>query len=256
MPDCQNDLEVALYDIVMQHLGKLKGYVPGPVKKAGGTKEDLIKRYKADPLYSIFGLDSVEYIAATLGGGTVTSIHRKLGDIYEECVKSVFQRKLSLSYDQLSYRAKIMSGTKEEVRVADAFIRFEEVKNVRRRNAIRDYCQAELHKLSDDPKVALVGVGMEIRHCYQTGDAKRTQADEAMARHFLISGVLPVMPLFCDQSNPSVIHRYRSVWIIKQGGESYDLIKQLSGFNLYDFMKRNRSDFRRPVIKMLKGLGA
>ena len=48
----------------------------------------------------------------------------------------------------------------------------------------------------------LVGVGMEVRHCYQTGDSKRTQADEAMARHFLVSGILPIMPLFCNQSNP------------------------------------------------------
>ena len=51
---------------------------------------------------------------------------------------------------------------------------------------------------------------MEVRHCYQTGDSKRTQADEAMARHLLVSGILPIMPLFCNQSNPGIIQRYRS----------------------------------------------
>ncbi|HEU5407251.1 MAG TPA: hypothetical protein VFU48_05755, partial [Nitrospira sp.] len=116
------------------------------------------------------------------------------------------------------------------------------------------YCRAEIAKLTSDPKVNLIGVGMEVRHCYQTGDSKRTQADEALARHFLLSGILPVMPLFCNQSNPGIVSRYRSVWVIKQGIESYDLVKTFSGFDFYDFLKRNRDDFRKPVIDLLRSL--
>jgi hypothetical protein len=95
---------------------------------------------------------------------------------------------------------------------------------------------------------------MEIRHCYQTGDSKRTQADEAMARHLLLSGILPIMPLFCNQSNPGIVARYKSVWVIKQGQEAYELIKTFSGFDFYDFLKRNREDFRKPVIELLRSL--
>lgn len=100
----------------------------------------------------------------------------------------------------------------------------------------------------------LIGIGMEVRHCYQTGDSKRTQADEAMARHLLVSGVLPIMPLFCNQSNPTIVRRYRSVWVVKEGVTSYDMVQSLSGYDLYDFMRRNSGDFRKPVIEMLKGL--
>jgi len=251
-----DDLEAQLFDIVMRHLDRLKAYIPGPVKKAGGTKEHLIQRYAADPLYSIFGLDSPEYVSATLGGGTVTSIHRKLGDIYEDCLKNVFHRRLGISFEQLTYSAQIMSGTTRQARTADAYIQFDQVRDTRQRKAIEGYCDGELRKLTEDPKIELIGVGMEVRHCYQTGDSKRTQADEAMARHFFVSGVLPVMPLFCNQSNPSIIQRYRSVWVIKQGDESYDMVRQLSGFDLYEFMRRHREEFRRPVIEMLRGLTA
>jgi hypothetical protein len=124
----------------------------------------------------------------------------------------------------------------------------------RTRKRVSAYCQAEVAKLTSNPKITLVGVGMEIRHCYQTGDSKRTQADEAMARHFLLSGILPLMPLFCNQSNPGIVSRYRSVWIIKQGHEAYDAVKTFSGFDFYDFLRRNREDFRRPVIDLLRSL--
>ena len=97
---------------------------------------------------------------------------------------------------------------------------------------------------------------MEIRHCYQTGDSKRTQADEAMARHLLVSGILPMMPLFCNQSNPGIISRYRSVWVIKQGMDSYNMVQEISGYDFYDFLNRNKEDFREPVLDLLRSLSA
>jgi hypothetical protein len=78
--------------------------------------------------------------------------------------------------------------------------------------------------------------------------------DGPLARHFLLSGILPVMPLFCNQSNPGIVNRYRSVWVIKQGDEAYDLVKTFSGYDFYDFLKRNRKEFRKPVIDLLRSL--
>jgi len=250
----RDELETALYEVVLENLGKLRSYVPGPVKKAGGEKKDLLRAYSADPMFSIFGLDSPEYIAAALSGGTVTSIHRKLGDIYEAIVKIIFQHQLGISMDDLTYRAKIMSGTTAETRTADVYLHFHKIADQERRRTAEEFAHAEIAKLASEPKIELIGIGMEIRHCYQTNDSKRTQADEAMARHLLVAGVLPLMPLFCNQSAPTIIKRYRSVWVVKVGYESYDLVRVLSGFDLYDFMKRNREDFRKPVIEMLRGL--
>lgn len=255
MPDIQNELDQILFDKIMDHLAKIKDYVPGPVKKAGGAKDKLVERYAQDPLYSIFGLDSVEYIAATLSGGTVTSIHRKLGDIYEDTVTTIFVHQLGLSYEDVSYSASITSGDATEDRSADAYLQFDRLRPDDR-TRIEQWCQEELLKLTSSPRITLIGVGMEVRHCYATGDSKRAQADEAMGRHFLLSGVLPVIPFFCNQSNPSIIRRYkqRSIWVIKEGIESYNSIRSLSGFDMYDFMRRNREDFRKPVIDLLRSL--
>jgi len=253
LPDIQDQLDQHLFDIIVGHLAKLGDYVPGPVKKAGGTKGKLKERYASDPLFNIFGLDSPEYVAATLAGGTITSIHRKLGDIYEQCVQAVFMNRLKLSFDQINYSATIRSGDENECRSADACLLFEHLEAAARKR-IKAYCEKELRQLTDDPRIELIGVGMEIRHCYQTGDSKRTQADEALARHFLVSGILPLMPLFCNQSNPTIIRRYRSVWIIKQGMESYKMVKKISGYDLFSFMERNKDEFRKPVLTLLKGL--
>lgn len=62
------------------------------------------------------------------------------------------------------------------------------------------------------------------------------------------------MPLFCGQSNPEVVARYRSVWVIKEAEESYHIVEMLSGYAFYDFLSRNREAFRKPVIEMLRGL--
>ncbi len=253
MPSIREELDQRLYDIAMFHLSKLDAYVPGPVKKAGGTKRHLIKRYRSDPLFSVFGLDSPEYVAATLGGGTATSIHRKIGDLYEACVKEIFVCKLNQAPEKITYNAVIRSGDVEETRSADAYLQFDRLP-ARARSRVERYCAGELHRLTNNPQVTLIGVGMEIRHCYQTGDSKRTQADEAMARHFLVSGILPIMPLFCNQSNPQIIQRYRSVWVVKEGMDSYEMIRVFSGYDFFDFLKRNKRSLKKPVIGMLRSL--
>jgi hypothetical protein len=241
-------LDSQLYAIVMEHLSKLESYVPGPLKKAGGTKNALLKKYRQDPLFSIFGLDSPEYAAATLAGGTITSIHRKIGDIYEGCVRAIFMAKLGQTADQVTYSATILSGTTEETRSADAYLQFDRLDKAAAAR-ISTYCKVELSKLSKDPQINLIGVGLELRHCYETCDSKRIQADDAMARHLFVSGIPPFMPLFRD---PTVIGPYRTLWIVKQPFESYDMLKLFSGYDFFDFLGRNRSTFRQRILKALR----
>lgn len=200
-----------------------------------------------------FGLDSSEYLGATLAGGTVTSIHRKIGDIYDACVRSIFMQSLGLSAIDVTYSAIIRSGDEQQKRSADAFLQFDKLQEPVKSQVVA-YCKAEVAKLTTNPKINLVGVAMEVRHCYQTGDSKRTQADEAMARHLMLSGILPIMPLFCNQSNPGIVSRYRSVWVIKEGMDAYDMIRDMSGYDFFDFLKRNRRDLRKPVIELLRSL--
>jgi len=255
MAEHKSELDNALYNLIMVHLAKLEAYVPGSHRRGGGGRNELIAKYSTDPMFSIWGLDSSEYVTAALAGGTITSIHRKLGDIYQDAVKTIFMTMLGQTSAHVAYSAVIVSGTKDENRSVDAYLQFDRLPSLARKRIVA-WCKAELGKLAVNPKVELIGVGMEIRHCYQTGDSKRTQADEAMARHLIVAGILPVMPLFCNQSNPTVIARYRSLWTVKQGMESYDMIRTFSGYDFFDFLKRNRDDLRKPVIEMLRRLTA
>jgi hypothetical protein len=122
--EMRSALEQALYALTMENLAKLAEYVPGPVKKRG-TRDKLLVAYQQDPVFSIFGLDSVEYLGATLAGGTVTSIHRKIGDIYEASIKTIFMQALDQSPSDVTYSTIIRSGNEEETRSADAFLRFD-----------------------------------------------------------------------------------------------------------------------------------
>ena len=68
MPSVKAPLDRSLYDILMENLAKLADYLRGPVKRAGGTRDHVLHRYQSDPVFSIFELDSVEHLAATLAG--------------------------------------------------------------------------------------------------------------------------------------------------------------------------------------------
>lgn len=150
MPDLRGDLEKALYALTMEHLAKLAEYVPGPVKKRG-SRDKLLAAYQQDPVFNIFGLDSLEYLAATLAGGTVTSIHRKIGDIYEASVKTIFMQALKLPPTDVTYSTIIRSGDTEEDRSADAYLQFDKL-DAAASNRVSAYCHTELAKLTANPK--------------------------------------------------------------------------------------------------------
>jgi hypothetical protein len=168
-------------------------------------------------------------------------------------VKTIVMDAPGQTAEQITYSTIIMSGETSETRSADAYLLFERLPESARQR-IKAYCLNELGLLTANPQVNLVGVGMEVRHCYQTGDSKRTQADEALARHFLVSGVLPLMPPFCNRSNPGIVKRYRSVWVIKEGLDSYNMVREFSGYDFLDFQRRDRDDFRAPVLGMLRSI--
>jgi hypothetical protein len=248
------ELAEQLKFIILKHLARLEQYRPAHgrgVDKLNAV--DLRKAFADGPVYSIFGLDSPEYIAAALAGGTITSIHRKLGDAFEECIRTIFVTQYNLSAEQVQYSAEILSGPVRLRRQLDLYLDLSILPDALNKRW-QAYAHERLRLFSKAPKVEIVAIGFEVRHCYQSADSKRVQADEAMARHCLVSGILPVMLIFCLQSNRSVINRYRSLWVVAEGHESYELVKAQSNFDFYAFLLTNRETFRQPVIRMLNRL--
>lgn len=248
------ELEARLYAAIHKHLLKLREYKP-----AHGRQQirldaaELRGAFSTDPVYSIFGLDSPQYISAALAGGTITSIHRKIGDAYEECIRIIFSSQYGLSDNLLQYAAMISSGDRHMQRSLDVYFALEDIPAAYRTMWI-GYTQEQLKLISAAPRLTIDAVGLEVRHCYQSADSKRAQADEAMGRHCIISGILPIMLVFCEQSNRSIINRYRSIWIVVEGYHAYDLVRTQAGFDFYTFLLAHRDSFRQPVLEALESL--
>ena len=236
-------LDSKLHSIIISHLTKIDEYV----YKGQQRKQEISVSFENDPLYSIFGLNSPEYIAAALSGGIITSIHRKIGDAYEECVREIVAANFSLTHDQISYSAPIASGTATMERSLDCLLRLSDC-GTKAKSRVLALAQQEINQLTQTPRITIAGIGFEIRHCYQSADSKRAQADEAMARHLLVSGFVPIMLVFCNQSNQSILHRYRATWIVKEGMDSYNLVRQLTGYDYYGFLNRHKADFQ-PIVR-------
>ncbi|HXJ92153.1 MAG TPA: hypothetical protein VMT20_04645 [Terriglobia bacterium] len=247
------DLAANLDRIIRDHLAKISGYEPshGRNKKERVPKDKLRELFSHDPLYSIFGLDSPEYVSATLGGGTVTSIHRKIGDLYEECVREIVKASLSLKPAEVRYVGHIASGAQLIDRSLDCFIPLDRLPGPEEKR-LRSLAGAGFQSLAPKPTVRVVGIGFEVRHCYQSADSRRAQADDAMAMQCGVSGILPVMLVFCNQSNRQILRRYTRIWYVTEGMDSYNMVKEISGFDFYGFLLAHREEYRKPVIDALR----
>lgn len=241
------ELRNELHSRILSHLSKLEAY---SIKK-GRTREEVGQEFEQDPLYSIFGLDTPEYVGAILAGGTVTSIHRKIGDLYEDCIRAIFRQKIGLPHDLPRYSTLISSGDTQEHRTIDAHIPFDQVSDGVR-ECLSQVAEREVHAITHTPRVQVVGMGFEVRHCYQSADSKRIQADEAMARHLLLSGYLPVMLIFCNQSNRGIIQRYTGTWLVKEGRAAYEYLRDITGFDFYQFLLMHKDEYREIVRKALQ----
>lgn len=112
--------------------------------------------------------------------------------------------------------------------------------------------QRELHSITKAPQVRIVGLGFEVRHCYQSADSKRAQADDAMGRYLWLSGYLPVMLIFCNQSNRQIITRYTGIWLVKEGIHAYTVLAELTGFDFYQFLLAHQDQYRETVRRALQ----
>jgi len=217
------------------HIGLISAYA--------GTLHvpEVADKFEADPLFSIFGLYGERYLTARFGGGLITSIHRKLGDLVEDSVQQVVISTLGLDPARATYAAKVESGDETVVRTADCFIDFEQIQDRAARERVVDVARDMRDslgetKFTDDP----VGIGFEIRGCYQSADSKRAQADDAMARHLASRSIVPLMLVFCGLSNESIMRRYRRSWHLREGDDAFMTVEALTTFPLAEFWQENQ----------------
>lgn len=232
--------ESDLLEIANKHLSTVKKYDPYANFEGIEDRDDFIDFIGQDPAFSNVGFDNDKYAIARVGGNLVTSMHRKLGDMYEEIFQYILVNQFSVLHSDLHFSVEVPIGTRTQIRSTDGLLR-----NL-------NYIHKNVPVLSN--WVNNQGVAFEVRSCYQIGDSKRIQADWDMALALSSQNIVPVMLIMCSSSLKSPVRRLRNSWVIYEGNEAFKFIKELSGFDLLDFMSRNRATISRPINEILANL--
>jgi hypothetical protein len=228
-----------LRKIIIESLSKVLEF--DPYERFGGvtSKEHFISLIKTDPAFAPFFLHNPKYATARVGGNLITSLHRKLGDMYEEMFKVLLEDKLDVPTKDLEFSIELNVDGKLQERSTDGLIRFSH--------------------LSADSKKGLyalfgieeqIGVAFEVRSCYQIGDSKRIQADRDMALTLQNSNIKPVMLIFCATSLTSPVKRLSKYWNVFQGKETFRVVNELTGFDLHEYLIEE-SETIEPLMKRI-----
>jgi len=212
-----------------------------------------LEQFQRDPVWSHFGFDNEEFLRLRNIGNYYTSIFRKIGDMYEKFVRAVVMYCLGLSENQIRYSFDIDIDGRLQTRSLDVSIDSNTITDTLLALTVRQEfarIAQELDPTSSQP-FSSIGV-MEVRSCYMIGDSKRIQADESAAVYARTARLLPILMVFCSTSLPSPLIRLRRSWYVVEGRKAYDLLQQLTGFDLYGFLAANRSTLRKEVGKVIE----
>jgi len=217
-------IEEKLREIIHHHLSVVLEYDPFERFDGICDKESFLEMIGNDPAFAPFFLDHPKYVTARIGGNLITSLHRKLGDMYEEIFKTLLADKFQLPEEEFSYSLMLNIDGKSQKRSTDGLIKYSSLSR-------KDKSQLK-NIFSQDS----TGMGFEVRSCYQIGDSKRIQADRDMAVALKEKGIDPVMLIFCTSSLKSPVKRLAKYWTIFEGENTFGFIRGLTGFDLYSFL--------------------
>lgn len=231
-PDVGNSMSIEenLKKIIASHLLKVLEFDPFSKFPGVTSTTSFLKMFEQDPAFAPFDLAREKYAIARFGGNLVTSVHRKIGDLYEEITQEILSRKLGISRASLVYSLELMIGNETQRRSTDGRILLQEIRD------------PDTHKrIASMIPEGMAGLGLEIRSCYQIGDSKRIQADRDMALALREISLDPVMLIYCTTSLRSPVTRLKQYWTLKEGLASFNYLKELSRFDLLKFLNDNRS---------------
>jgi hypothetical protein len=224
-----------------EHLGLIAKY--NPYRNFAGVKDRkaFSTLIAEDPAFSAFGFGDERYVVARIGENLITSLHRKIGDMYEDMFRYLLQCRFDLSAADVAYKVDVVIGSRTQERSTDGLL------------PKRKLVSLDLPLPSNCLKGA-EGMAFEVRSCYQIGDSKRIQADWDMAIALKSAKIVPVMLIFCSTSLKSPVARLRGSWNLFEGSATFEFIKRLTGFDLFVFMQRHKDRLSAPVAAALAKL--
>lgn len=228
-----------LRKIVQDNLLKVLEFNPYERFAGVKSKEHFIALIETDPAFSPFFLHNPKYATARVGGNLITSLHRKLGDMYEDLFRALLAETLGVPEEDLRFSVKLNVDGAFQERSTDGLIRFERLDQKTKKGVFT------MFQVEEE-----IGVAFEVRSCYQIGDSKRIQADRDMALALTNANIIPVMLIFCITSLTSPVQRLSKYWRVFQGKEAFDVVGKLTGFDLYKYLI-SESVVIEPVMKKI-----
>ena len=234
--------------------------------KDGLSLKDFQRIYQEDPFYSWFGLDNPLMYAAHKAAGGMTSIYRQIGIGSEVLIRTVIQDELGLSEEQAKWSYRMTGANKKERRLSlDARIPLRNVAAEEKRARVKKWMMNTCADLDVERRISsrLQGVVFEIRQGYKSKDSKRQNADIANAATAYTQAYLPCVLVMSNQIDTDIVHRYRSEkWAILTGSleetsaliSTYAFMRDVVGYDLAAFFKRNKESLRAEVAEVLEAL--
>jgi len=179
----ENILKIAKY-----HINKVYNFNPYHKFEGVNNAEQFCNLIADDPAFKFFGLDDRRYVTARMGGNLITSLHRKLGDMYQEIFQYLLKEKFNLTDDELHFSVDVKIGGRIQKRSTDGLIPANRYGDIELPSSLENWRTSE-------------GIGLEVRSCYQIGDSKRIQADWDMALALSQKNLIPVMLIFCNTNS-------------------------------------------------------
>lgn len=235
---------------------------------AGGglTLEQFQTLYQSDPFYSWFGLDNPMMYAAHKAAGGMTSVYRQIGMGCERLFREVLKDSLGLSSDDVvwSYNVPLPTGKTRKLSL-DGRVPLTKIANASERQRFQDWMRASANKVGVEDSIfsSLTGTIFEVRQGYKSKDSKRQNADIANAATAYTKAYLPCAVILSTQIDSDILFRYRAErWVVLTGIvgandpliSTFDFMREVIGYDLAAFFKRNTRVLRTEIEIVLKAL--
>ncbi|MGE3144896.1 MAG: hypothetical protein AB7K35_04865 [Pseudorhodoplanes sp.] len=239
----------------------------GQGSSGGGlTLSQFQTLYQSDVFYSWFGLDNPLMYAAHKAAGGMTSVYRQIGIGCEK----LFRRILADSFDlqpsdvTWSYQIPLPNGKTRALHL-DGRVPLDKIQDQAKRARFQTWMNEAAKSLGVDQKILrnLNGTVFEVRQGYKSKDSKRQNADIANAVTAYTKAYFPCAAILSTQIDSDILLRYRTEkWAVLTGIEgandslisTYDFMRDIVGYDLAAFFKRNSVVLRKEIESALRAL--
>jgi hypothetical protein len=254
-----------IVEIFLEPIRKCAAYTPafGHGDSDGLTLSDFHSLYGQDPFYAWIGLNDPLLYAAHKAAGGLTSVYRQVGVGSERLLRALIMQSLHLKSHDIDWRYQYdKPDGRKGVHILDAKIA-STMLGEDARSVFEAWMKGALSKVkSTSGARGLTGAAFEIRQGYKSADSKRQNADLRFGIRAYQAGLLPVFAILSAQVSDPVIRRYRSDGMLVLTGlpdkdptvSTFAFFKDVIGYDLASFFKRNSKSIRREIRAIVKSL--